>query len=66
MLNLPAEITIFLAQFAPVFSPSVWYHAQVLLDWGSVDTWETDRQRDFVSDGAASECTFSELSLSAQ
>jgi hypothetical protein len=31
MLNLPAEITIFLAQFAPVFSPSVWYHAQVLL-----------------------------------
>src|SRR4029078_9584786 len=30
MLNLPAEITTFLAQFAPVFSPSVWYHAQVL------------------------------------
>jgi hypothetical protein len=31
MLNLPAEITTFLAQFAPVFSPSVWYHAQVLM-----------------------------------
>ena len=31
MLNLPAEITTFLAQFAPVFTPSVWYHAQILL-----------------------------------
>jgi hypothetical protein len=31
MLNLPAEITAFLAQFAPVFTPSVWYHAQVLV-----------------------------------
>jgi DDE superfamily endonuclease len=31
MLNLPAEIATFLAQFAPVFSPSVWYHAQILL-----------------------------------
>lgn len=31
MLNLPADITIFLAQFAPLFTPSVWYHAQILL-----------------------------------
>jgi hypothetical protein len=31
MLNLPAEITTFLAQFAPVFTPSVWYQAQVLV-----------------------------------
>src|ERR1700752_3942118 len=31
MLNLPAEMTAFLAQFAPVFTPSVWYHAQVLV-----------------------------------
>ena len=31
MLNLPAEITTFLAQFASLFTPSVWYHAQVLL-----------------------------------
>ena len=31
MLNLPAEITTFLAPFAPMFSPSVWYHAQVLV-----------------------------------
>lgn len=31
MLNLPAEIATFLAQFAPLFSPSVWYHAQILL-----------------------------------
>src|ERR1041384_8476011 len=31
MLNLPPEITIFLAQFAPLFNPSVWYHAQILL-----------------------------------
>jgi hypothetical protein len=31
MLNLPAEVTAFLAQFAPVFTPSVWYHAQILL-----------------------------------
>jgi hypothetical protein len=28
MLNLPAEITTFLA---PLFTPSVWYHAQILL-----------------------------------
>ena len=27
MLNLPAEMTAFLAQFVP----SVWYHAQVLV-----------------------------------
>jgi DDE superfamily endonuclease len=31
MLNLPAEVTAFLAQFAPLFSSSVWYHAQILL-----------------------------------
>jgi hypothetical protein len=31
MLNLPAEIATFLAQFASLFTPSVWYHAQVLL-----------------------------------
>src|SRR5215813_8582176 len=31
MLSLPAEITTFLAQFAPMFSPPVWYHAQVLV-----------------------------------
>jgi hypothetical protein len=31
MLNLPAEIATFLAQFAPLFTPSVWYHAQVLV-----------------------------------
>jgi hypothetical protein len=31
MLNLPAEMTAFLAQFAPLFTPSVWYHAQVLV-----------------------------------
>jgi len=31
MLNLPAEVTAFLAQFAPLFTPSVWYHAQVLV-----------------------------------
>jgi hypothetical protein len=31
MLNLPAEMTAFLAPFAPLFTPSVWYHAQVLV-----------------------------------
>jgi DDE superfamily endonuclease len=31
MLNLPAEVTTFLALFAPLFSSSVWYHAQILL-----------------------------------
>ena len=31
MLNLPAEMTVFLAQFASLFTPSVWYHAQVLV-----------------------------------
>jgi hypothetical protein len=31
MLNLPAEMTAFLAQFAPLFTPSVWYHAQILV-----------------------------------
>ena len=31
MLNLPTEITLFLALFAPLFTPSVWYHAQILL-----------------------------------
>ena len=31
MLNLPAEVMTFLAQFAPLFPPSVWYHAQVLV-----------------------------------
>jgi hypothetical protein len=31
MLNLPAEMTAFLAQFAPLFTPSVWSHAQVLV-----------------------------------
>jgi hypothetical protein len=31
MLNLPVEITTFLAQFAPLFTPSVWHHAQVLV-----------------------------------
>jgi DDE superfamily endonuclease len=31
MLNLPAEMMAFLAQFAPLFTPSVWYHAQILL-----------------------------------
>lgn len=31
MLNLPAEVTACLAQFAPLFTPSVWYHAQVLV-----------------------------------
>lgn len=31
MLNLPAEMTAFLAQFAPLVTPSVWYHAQILL-----------------------------------
>src|ERR1700741_5144611 len=31
MFNLPAEITTFLAQFASLFTPSVWYHAQILL-----------------------------------
>jgi len=31
MLNLPAEVTAFLALFAPLFSSSVWSHAQILL-----------------------------------
>src|SRR5690242_2120615 len=31
MLNLPADVAAFLAQFAPLFTPSVWYHAQVLV-----------------------------------
>jgi DDE superfamily endonuclease len=31
MLNLPAEVTAFLVQFAPLFTPSVWCHAQVLV-----------------------------------
>ncbi len=31
MLNLPAEVAAFLVQFAPLFTPSVWYHAQVLV-----------------------------------
>src|ERR687895_943045 len=31
MLNLPAEVTAFLAQFALLFTPSVWYHAQILV-----------------------------------
>ena len=31
MLNLPTEVAVFLAQFAPLFTPSVWSHAQILL-----------------------------------
>jgi len=31
MLNLPAEIATFLGMFAPLFTPSVWHHAQVLM-----------------------------------
>src|SRR5262245_54802492 len=31
MLNLPAEVTAILALFAPLFTPSFWYHAQVLV-----------------------------------
>jgi DDE superfamily endonuclease len=31
MLNLPAEVTALLALFAPVFTSSVWYHAQILV-----------------------------------
>jgi hypothetical protein len=31
MLNVPAEMTAFLALFAPLFTPSVWYHAQLLV-----------------------------------
>jgi hypothetical protein len=31
MLNLPAEVTAVLALFAPLFTPSVWAHAQVLI-----------------------------------
>jgi hypothetical protein len=31
MLNLPAAVIAFLAPFAPLFTPSVWYHAQILL-----------------------------------
>jgi hypothetical protein len=31
MLDLPADVTALLAQFAPLFTPSVWYHAQVLV-----------------------------------
>lgn len=31
MLNLPAEVSVFLAPFTPLFTPSVWYHAQILL-----------------------------------
>ena len=31
MLNLPTEMTTFLAPFAPLFTPSVWYHARILL-----------------------------------
>jgi hypothetical protein len=29
MLNLPTKMTTFLAQFAPLFTPWVWAHAQV-------------------------------------
>jgi hypothetical protein len=31
MLNLPADVAAFLALFAPLFTPSVWYHAQILV-----------------------------------
>jgi hypothetical protein len=31
MLHLPAEMTTFLAQVAPLFTLSVWAHAQVLV-----------------------------------
>ena len=31
MLNLPAEVTVLLALFAPVFTPTVWSHAQLLI-----------------------------------
>jgi hypothetical protein len=31
MLNLPADVMAFLAPFAPLFTPSVWYHAQILV-----------------------------------
>jgi hypothetical protein len=31
MLNLPADVTTFLALFAPLFTPSVWSHAQGLV-----------------------------------
>jgi hypothetical protein len=29
MLNLPTEVTAFVALFAPLFSSSVWSHAQI-------------------------------------
>ena len=31
MLNLPVEVTALLALFAPIFTPSVWSHAQLLV-----------------------------------
>ena len=31
MLNLPTEVTALLALFAPLFTSSVWYHAQILI-----------------------------------
>lgn len=31
MLNLPTEVTALLALFAPLFTSSVWYHAQILV-----------------------------------
>lgn len=31
MLNLPTEVAALLVQFAPLFTPSVWYHAQILI-----------------------------------
>jgi hypothetical protein len=31
MLNLPSVVIAFLAPFAPLLTPSVWYHAQILL-----------------------------------
>ena len=31
MLNLPAEVTAVVALFAPVFTPSVWAHAQMVV-----------------------------------
>ena len=31
MLNLPPEVTALLVQFTPLFTPSVWYQAQILI-----------------------------------
>lgn len=62
MLNLPAEVSMSVVMFAPLFTPLVRSHAHVLLVGAVLASRETHRDGDLVSDGAALQSSPPELS----